>query len=356
MLLGVSGLARKIVIANQKGGVGKTTTAVNLSACLAELGQRTLLVDSDPQGNATSGLGVDKRAVQTSIYDVMINGVPASQAVRKTDIQNLFLLPSNIDLAGAEIEMVSMLSRETILSRAILEIQQDYDFMLLDAPPSLGLLTLNALAAADQVLIPIQCEFYALEGLSQLMNTIKLVKKHINPRLEIEGVVAHHVRFPHKPFHAGCGRGKKVLFRKGAPGDYSTQCAAGRGAEPWPAHHKIRCKVRRLGGVYCPGRGDPGAGGGRMSSKKGLGKGLGALMGSMDLPEEEKGGVLEIPVNLIDPLKTQPRQNFDQEKLLELAESVKQHGILQPLILKAKNGRYSIIAGERRYRAAARPA
>ena len=189
MLLGVSGLARKIVIANQKGGVGKTTTAVNLSACLAELGQRTLLVDSDPQGNATSGLGVDKRAVQTSIYDVMINGVPASQAVRKTDIQNLFLLPSNIDLAGAEIEMVSMLSRETILSRAILEIQQDYDFMLLDAPPSLGLLTLNALAAADQVLIPIQCEFYALEGLSQLMNTIKLVKKHINPRLEIEGVV-----------------------------------------------------------------------------------------------------------------------------------------------------------------------
>ena len=189
MLLGVSGLARKIVIANQKGGVGKTTTAVNLSACLAELGQRTLLVDSDPQGNATSGLGVDKRAVQTSIYDVMINGVPASQAVRKTDIQNLFLLPSNIDLAGAEIEMVSMLSRETILSRAILEIQQDYDFMLLDAPPSLGLLTLNALAAADQVLIPIQCEFYALEGLSQLMKTIKLVKKHINPRLEIEGVV-----------------------------------------------------------------------------------------------------------------------------------------------------------------------
>ena len=189
MLLGVSGLARKIVIANQKGGVGKTTTAVNLSACLAELGQRTLLVASDPQGNATSGLGVDKRAVQTSIYDVMINGVPASQAVRKTDIQNLFLLPSNIDLAGAEIEMVSMLSRETILSRAILEIQQDYDFMLLDAPPSLGLLTLNALAAADQVLIPIQCEFYALEGLSQLMNTIKLVKKHINPRLEIEGVV-----------------------------------------------------------------------------------------------------------------------------------------------------------------------
>lgn len=182
-------MARSIVIANQKGGVGKTTTAVNLSACLAELGQRTLLVDSDPQGNATSGLGVDKREVERSIYDVMINGVPARQAVRQTGIENLALLPSNIDLAGAEIEMVSMMSRETILARALAELKADYDFIIIDAPPSLGLLTLNAFAAADQVLIPIQCEFYALEGLSQLMNTIKLVKKHINRALEVEGVV-----------------------------------------------------------------------------------------------------------------------------------------------------------------------
>ena len=189
MLLEVGALARSIVIANQKGGVGKTTTAVNLSACLAELGQRTLLIDSDPQGNATSGLGVDKRTVKTSIYDVMINGVDAEQAILRTEIQNLFLLPSNIDLAGAEIEMVSMMSRETILARAIAEIEGAYDFIILDAPPSLGLLTLNAFAAANQVLIPIQCEFYALEGLSQLMNTIKLVKKHINPGLEVEGVV-----------------------------------------------------------------------------------------------------------------------------------------------------------------------
>ena len=182
-------MARSIVIANQKGGVGKTTTAVNLSACLAELGQRTLLVDSDPQGNATSGLGVDKREVERSIYDVMINGVPARQAVRQTGIEKLALLPSNIDLAGAEIEMVSMMSRETILARALAELKEDYDFIIIDAPPSLGLLTLNAFAAADQVLIPIQCEFYALEGLSQLMNTIKLVKKHINRALEVEGVV-----------------------------------------------------------------------------------------------------------------------------------------------------------------------
>lgn len=182
-------MARSIVVANQKGGVGKTTTAVNLSACLAEFGKKTLLIDSDPQGNASSGLGVDKRSVETSVYDVMINAVPAAQAVRNTDVENLFLLPSNIDLAGAEIEMVSMMSRELILARAVEEIRGDYDFIIIDAPPSLGLLTLNALAAANQVLIPIQCEFYALEGLSQLMNTIKLVKKHINPGLEVEGVV-----------------------------------------------------------------------------------------------------------------------------------------------------------------------
>lgn len=189
MLLEVGALARSIVVANQKGGVGKTTTAVNLSACLAELGKKTLLIDSDPQGNASSGLGVDKRSVQTSVYDVMINAVPAAQAVMKTGVENLFLLPSNIDLAGAEIEMVSMMSRELILARAVEEIREDYDFIIIDAPPSLGLLTLNALAAANQVLIPIQCEFYALEGLSQLMNTIKLVKKHINQKLEVEGVV-----------------------------------------------------------------------------------------------------------------------------------------------------------------------
>lgn len=182
-------MSRMIVVANQKGGVGKTTTAVNLAACIAEQGHPVLLVDVDPQGNATSGLGLDKRNLEASVYDVMINEVDVHEVIQKTEFENLSILPSNIDLAGAEVEMVSMMSRETVLARALCAIREDYDFIIIDSPPSLGLITLNALAAADQVLIPIQCEFYALEGLSQLINTIKLVRKHINAALEIEGVV-----------------------------------------------------------------------------------------------------------------------------------------------------------------------
>ncbi len=182
-------MGRIIVVANQKGGVGKTTTAVNLAACMAQLDRKTLLIDADPQGNATSGIGVDKRKLESCIYDVLINHVPVRQAILHSAVQNLDVLPSNIDLAGAEIEMVSMISRETILARAVQEIREEYDYIFIDAPPSLGLITLNAFAAADQVLIPIQCEFYALEGLSQLIKTISLIKKHINKTLEVEGVV-----------------------------------------------------------------------------------------------------------------------------------------------------------------------
>ena len=178
-----------IAVANQKGGVGKTTTAVNLAACMAQLDKKTLLIDSDPQGNATSGMGVDKRELKNSIYDVLINHVPIHQAILHSTVEKLDILPSNIDLAGAEIEMVSMISRETILARAVQEIREEYEYIFIDAPPSLGLITLNAFAAADQVLIPIQCEFYALEGLSQLIKTISLIKKHINKTLEVEGVV-----------------------------------------------------------------------------------------------------------------------------------------------------------------------
>ncbi len=182
-------MGRIIVVANQKGGVGKTTTAVNLAACMAQLDRKTLLIDADPQGNATSGIGVDKRKLESCIYDVLINHIPVRQAILHSAVQNLDVLPSNIDLAGAEIEMVSMISRETILARAVQEIREEYDYIFIDAPPSLGLITLNAFAAADQVLIPIQCEFYALEGLSQLIKTISLIKKHINKTLEVEGVV-----------------------------------------------------------------------------------------------------------------------------------------------------------------------
>lgn len=182
-------MGRIIAVANQKGGVGKTTTTVNLGASLAALGKRVLTVDIDPQGNTTSGLGIDKRRLERSVYDVLIEGTTAAEAIVPTQVQGLRVLPSTIDLAGAEIELVPAISRETKLKRALEPLREIYDFILIDCPPSLGLLTINALTAADSVMIPIQCEYFALEGLSQLMNTIRLVQGSLNPALEIEGVV-----------------------------------------------------------------------------------------------------------------------------------------------------------------------
>jgi chromosome partitioning protein len=182
-------MSRIMAIANQKGGVGKTTTTVNLGACLAALGQKVLLVDIDPQGNTTSGIGVDKSNIEKSIYNVLINEEPIKDNMVKTEYENLYLLPSNIQLAGAEIELVPAISREYKLKNAMEEIKDQFDFILIDCPPSLGLLTLNALTAANTVLVPIQCEYYALEGLGQLMNTINLVQKHLNKNLQVEGVL-----------------------------------------------------------------------------------------------------------------------------------------------------------------------
>lgn len=182
-------MGRVIAIANQKGGVGKTTTAVNLGASLSQLGKRVLVVDADPQGNTTSGLGVDKKKVVNSLYDSIINDVPLEDVILPTELENLFLAPATMDLAGAEIELVPALSRETKLKQALDQVRGEYDFLVIDCPPSLGLLTVNALTAADSILVPIQCEFYALEGLTQLMNTVHLVQNHLNPALKIEGVV-----------------------------------------------------------------------------------------------------------------------------------------------------------------------
>ena len=182
-------MARIIAIANQKGGVGKTTTAVNLAACLAKKGQRVLLIDMDPQGNATSGLGVDNRKVENSIYDILISAEKMENVVVKTDFRNLELCPSSIALSGAEIELVNLMAREYRLKEALEDVKEKYDFIFLDCPPSLGLVTLNALTACGSVLMPIQCEYYALEGLSQLTATIKRVKKLLNPDIEIEGVL-----------------------------------------------------------------------------------------------------------------------------------------------------------------------
>ncbi len=182
-------LPRVMAVANQKGGVGKTTTAVNLGACLADIGYRVLVVDLDPQGNASTGLGINIRDLQGSMYDVILHDLPIEDCVEATSVRNLFCAPSSLDLAGAEIELVPAFSRELRLKRALEEVHDDYDFVLIDCPPSLGLLTVNGLAAATEVIVPIQCEYYALEGLGQLLRNVNLVQRNLNPGLEVSAII-----------------------------------------------------------------------------------------------------------------------------------------------------------------------
>ena len=182
-------MGKIVSYSNQKGGVGKTTTCVNMAAFLASFGKKVLLVDIDPQGNATTGLGFSKSSLKKSVYNVLIDDEKAEDNILKTELEGLYILPSNIDLAGAEVELVYKKSREKVLKKALSELREKYDFVMIDCPPSLGLLTINALAASDSVIIPIQSEYYALEGLSQLMNSISLVKQQLNPALDVDGVV-----------------------------------------------------------------------------------------------------------------------------------------------------------------------
>ena len=182
-------MGRVIAVANQKGGVGKTTTAINLSACLAEKGQKVLAIDMDPQGNMTSGLGIDKDEVEKNIYDLMIGQAGVDEVLQKEAIENLDVIPTSIDLSAAEIELIGVDDKEFIIRNAVQPIKDDYDYIIIDCPPSLSMLTINAMTTADSVLVPIQCEYYALEGVSQLIHTVELVKERLNPVLEIEGVV-----------------------------------------------------------------------------------------------------------------------------------------------------------------------
>lgn len=182
-------MGKIISFANQKGGVGKTTTCINLASYLSALGKKVLVVDMDPQGNATSGLGITKNQKILTLYDAIDGDKDINEVVRKTDIQNLDIIPATVDLAGAEVELVSMRGREKVVKNLLKKVRDNYDYILIDCPPSLGLLTINALTTSNSVVIPIQCEFFALEGLTQLMNTIKLVKKHLNEEIDVEGVI-----------------------------------------------------------------------------------------------------------------------------------------------------------------------
>ena len=182
-------MGRTIAIANQKGGVGKSTTAINLSSCLGEMGQKVLTIDMDPQGNTTSGMGVEKNEVENTIYELLLGESKLEDCIFPLNFDNLSLIPSNVNLAGAEIELIGVEDKEFILKNAIDQVRDQYDFIIIDCPPSLNMLTINAMTTADTVLVPIQCEYYALEGLSQLMHTIELVQERLNPELEMEGVV-----------------------------------------------------------------------------------------------------------------------------------------------------------------------
>jgi chromosome partitioning protein len=182
-------MARVLAVANQKGGVGKTTTAVNVASCLAEVGYKTLLVDLDPQGNATTGVGIDPRTLYSSMYQVLVGQKTIEETIIETPMQRLFVVPSNLDLAGAEIELVSVFSRELRLRNAIAMVQHSYDYVIIDCPPSLGILTINGLAAAEEVVIPVQCEYYALEGLGQLLNNVKLIQQNLNKDLFVSSIV-----------------------------------------------------------------------------------------------------------------------------------------------------------------------
>lgn len=349
-----------ISVFNQKGGVGKTTTNVNLSACLASLGKKILVIDIDPQGNTTSGFGVNKTNISFSIYDALINGVNIKEIIQGTNVEKLDIVPSNTELAGAEIELTDVKNRELTLKNSLEPVKDDYDFIFVDCPPSLGLLTINALVSSDSVIIPIQCEYYALEGVSQLMNTIKLVKSSLNPNLEIQGVVlsmfdgrtnlsiqvVDEVKkfFRGKVYTTIIPRNVRLAEAPSYGLPIIDYDAKSKGAEAYmELANEFLEYIEEWLFVSV--------------KKRGLGKGLSALIPDeplIDIAETESNDerIHFIDISLIEPNREQPRKDFDEDTLGELVKSVQRHGVIQPIIVRRRKDGYEIVAGERRWRAA----
>ena len=340
-------LPRVLAIANQKGGVGKTTTAVNLGAALADLGFRVLVVDLDPQGNATTGLGISHRNVEGTIYDVIMNDTPVEDCVEPTTVRNLFVVPATIDLAGAEIELVPAFSRELKLRRALQASREEYDFIMIDCPPSLGLLTVNGLAAADDVLVPIQCEYYALEGLGQLLRNVALGAIQPQSDARCPGHGTDDVRRPDEAVRPGRAGSPRPLRPEGVPHRRAPHGPHLRGALLRAARDRLRCF---LAGGGCLPRARQGGEPWRVPADWVRGSVLSSPPGQV-----EAGALLqELPVSVITANPAQPREHFDEESMGALAESIREVGVLQPVLVREHGDGYELIAGERRWRAARR--
>ena len=306
-------MSKIISLANQKGGVGKTTTSINLAAALAKQGERVLLIDADPQANTSSGLGIEIRELDSTIYECLVNGIDPHQAIVATSMKNLSVIPSHIDLVGAEIEMLNMEHREQLLKNIIAKVRDEYDYILIDCSPSLGLITVNALTASDSVIIPVQCEFFALEGIAKLLNTIKIIKSKLNPALKIEGFLLtmfdNRLRLSNQVYEEVKRHFGNLVYKS----------------------------LRGLK-VYM--------------KKTGLGRGLDALIDTSHVDTNGGSSISEIEISAIVANPDQPRRSFDEEALQELSDSIREHGVISPITLRDNgDGTYMIIAGERRFRA-----
>ncbi|KAI4453928.1 metalloprotease m41 ftsh [Holotrichia oblita] len=376
-------MGKIIAFANQKGGVGKTTTCINMAAYLAAMGKRVLVIDMDPQGNATSGLGINKTEKMNTLYDAIAGECTSEEAVKRTAIKGLDIIPSTVDLAGAEIELVRRDSREKVIKEILSRLRNSYDYMCIDCPPSLGLLTVNALTAADVVTIPIQCEFFALEGLSQLMNTIKLVKKHLNQTLDIDGViltmrdsrsnlvnqVSQEIRrfFGSKVYNMVIPRNIRLAEAPSHGQPIMIYDPRSKGAIAYmelteeflkrnkDSYKKITKFSRGLDALFSVYNDDddfltPSSAAAKKPAAPVVQAAPSSAIKSEQIPQNNDG-VREIDIKLVDPNKDQPRKTFNAASLKELAESIKQHGIIQPIVVNAQGNRFMIIAGERRFRA-----